>query len=162
MIHMLVGIQGSGKSTFANKLSKQLNCNIISTDTLRKQGIIEKDVWVEVYKRCANALINNEDVIYDATNITPKVRKRFIDEIIKYNVNPIIDVYYLDTDVNICHKRVVDRNTNPNELYLPEDVVFNYYEKLIPPTLEEDFVFIKTVQEGEITKEVFNEKKYNC
>ena len=51
MIHMLVGIQGSGKSTYALELSKELNCEIVSTDNVRKAGVPEQDVWKVVYQK---------------------------------------------------------------------------------------------------------------
>jgi len=152
MIHMLVGIQGSGKTTFAKELQKQLNCEIVSTDNVRKQGVPESDIWSVVYQKCADALNNNQDVIYDATNITPKVRKRLFDEVIKLNAKPIVCAYYFDTDVKTCYERVKIRNTMENELYLPEEVVYSYHSKLIEPTFEEDFVFIKIVRDGKIVE----------
>lgn len=158
MIHMLIGIQGSGKSTFAKGLSKQLNCEIISTDNYRKQGILETELWNLVYKNCAKALIENKEVIFDATNITPKVRKRFYDEVSKYNITPIIGAYYLDTDVNVCYERVKQRNKNKEELYLPEEVVLSYYNKIIPPTFDENFIFIKNIKDGKIIEVKYNEE----
>lgn len=158
MIHMLIGIQGSGKTTFAQDLSKQLNCEIISTDNYRKQGIPENQLWNLVYQNCANKLKENKEVIFDATNITPKVRKRFYDEVNKYNITPIIGAYYFDTDVDVCYERVKQRNENKDELYLPEEVVLSYHSKIIPPTFDEDFVFIKQVKNGKIIEVKYNEK----
>ena len=160
MIHMLVGIQGSGKTTFANILKKELNCEIVSTDNVRKEGVSESDIWNVVYQKCADALNNNKDVIYDATNINPKVRRRLFDEVIKLNATPIVGAYYFDTDVKTCYERVKLRNTIEGELYLPEEVVFSYHSKLIEPSFEEDFVFIKKIKEGKIVEVKNNEKKY--
>ena len=160
MIHMLIGIQGSGKTTFANVLKNELNCEIVSTDKVRKEGVPETDVWKVVYQKCADALNNNQDVIYDATNITPKVRRRLFDEVIKLNATPIVGVYYFDTDVKTCYERVKTRNTIEGELYLPEEVVYSYSEKLIEPTFDEDFVFIKKVKDGKVIEVQTNEKKY--
>ena len=36
MIYMMVGIQGSGKTTLSNELSKKMNIEIVSTDMVRK------------------------------------------------------------------------------------------------------------------------------
>ena len=160
MIHMLVGIQGSGKTTFANELKKELNCEIVSTDNVRKEGVPETEVWKVVYQKCADALNNNQDVIYDATNITPKVRQRLFDEVIKLNATPVVGVYYFVTDVKTCYERVKVRNTIEGELYLPEEVVYSYHSKLIEPTFDEDFVFIKKVQDGKVIEVNNNEKKY--
>lgn len=78
MIYMMVGIQGSGKTTLSNELSKKMNIEIVSTDMVRKnnKGIKENLVWDVVYKRIAELVDEDKDVIYDATNITPKVRKK--------------------------------------------------------------------------------------
>ena len=152
MIHLLVGVQGSGKSTFARKYSKELNCKIISTDEIRKNnpGIIETDVWSKTYEVLAQSLKENIDVIFDATSITKKVRKRFFDEVSKYGVEVKAIAYYLKTDVNECASRVKARNENENELYLPPEVVYSYQEKLELPSLEEGFLEVKTVVDNEI------------
>ena len=73
VLHLMVGIQGSGKSTFSKSLSKKLNCKIISSDEVRKMNpnLDEKKVFPEVYRLCAGELKNGNDVIFDATNITP-------------------------------------------------------------------------------------------
>ena len=83
MVHMLIGIQGSGKTTFATKLSQEKNCIVASTDYVRKhiKDVKESEVFETVYKMVAEAIKNNQDLIYDATNITPKVRKRFSVEV---------------------------------------------------------------------------------
>ena len=83
---MLIGIQGSGKSTFAKKYAKEWNCKIISTDQVRSDnpGIKEEKVWETIYKKAYEITLKNEDAIFDATNITHKVRKRFFDEEEKY------------------------------------------------------------------------------
>ena len=161
MIHMLVGIQGSGKSTYALELSKELNCEIVSTDNVRKAGVPEQDVWKVVYQKCADALNNNIDVIYDATNITPKVRKRLFDEVSKLEATPVVGAYFFDTDVKTCFERVKKRNTIEGELFLPEEVVFSYHSKLIKPECEEGFEFVKTIKDGKVVEVKYNEKKYN-
>ena len=152
MVHMLIGIQGSGKTTFANEFAKNNNCLIASTDYVRKnmKEIPESEVFPTVYKLIAEAIKNNQDIIYDATNITPNVRKRFFDEVSKHNVTPEVIAYYFDTDVMECFKRVKVRNTIEGELYLPEEVVFSYNEKIVRPTLEEGFKSIKIVKNGAI------------
>lgn len=141
MIHLIVGIQGSGKSTFAKELSKKENIEIVSTDAIRKNnpGIEEYKVWEIVYKRMADLIKENKDCIFDATSITKKVRKRFFDSLKVYNVEVNADCYFLDTDVDICVERVSKRNMDENELYLPVDVIYSYNERLEIPSVDEGF-----------------------
>lgn len=149
-IHLLIGIPGSGKSTYARKLSKEKNIEIVSTDLMRQKHPDWKEemIWPAVYERCAVVLMSHQDVIFDATNITPKVRKRFVDNINLYyhSDEPYqIGAYYFDINPQICQNRVIKRNEDCNELYLPPEVPLSYAEKVIPPSFEENFVFIKTI-----------------
>ena len=100
MIYLLIGIQGAGKTTFANELAKEKNMVIISTDMVRKNnpGIKEELVWPYVYEQVAINAKKNLDVIFDATSITPKVRKRFMDEVNKFSVDSLFGAFFFETD----------------------------------------------------------------
>ena len=58
MVHMMVGIQGSGKSTFSSILANEINAKIVSTDSVRmaNPGIKEDLVWPYVYKLVAECI----------------------------------------------------------------------------------------------------------
>lgn len=141
VLHMMVGIQGSGKSTYSKKLSRELNCKIISSDEVRKMNptLEEKNIFPEVYRLLAEELKNNHDVIFDATNITPKVRNRNIFSIKSIFTNFKIFVYFINTDVNICKERVEKRNKNVGEIFIPLEVIESYSKNIIPPSENEGF-----------------------
>ena len=146
-IHLMVGIQGSGKSTFSKKISDELNIIIASTDEVRKQnkGVDEQQIWPLAYKMCVDELKKGKDVIFDATSITPKVRARLINNIKEMFSSFEVGCYFFDVDPKICKSRVAERNKVEGELYLPLEVIDSYNEKLIKPTLEEGFKFIKVI-----------------
>lgn len=154
MIHMLIGIPGSGKSTYAKELKEELKCDVISTDYVRQSHPEwpESRIWPEVYRLSYLALVENRDVIFDATNITPKVRKRYIDEVENLGCNMSICGYYFDTPTKVCLERVMLRNLDPNELYLPPEVVESYGNRIIKPKLSEGFSSLKFIKNGEIVK----------
>ena len=159
MIHMMVGIQGSGKTTFAKQLAKEIKAKIVSTDSVRVNmpGIKEELVWPYVYKQVALLVKEGKDVIFDATSITPKVRKRFVDEVEKHGVKCEIGVYYFDIERDVCVQRVIQRNKDRTQINIPIDVVYSFSERLIVPTLEEGFAFIKIVREGKVVEVITNE-----
>ena len=141
VLHLMIGIQGSGKSTYSKKLSKELNCVIASTDEIRIRypQLEEKYVFPEVFKLCAKELSEGRDVIFDATNITPKVRTRNISAIKDLYCDFNIYAYFINTDVEICKKRVEKRNTLEGEIFIPLEVIESYSKNIIPPSEEENF-----------------------
>lgn len=159
MIHMMIGIQGSGKTTFAKQLAKELKIKIISTDSVRVNmpGIKEELVWPYVYKQVAIAITEGKDVIFDATSITPRVRKRFVDEVEKYGVKCEICAYYFDVEKEVCVQRVAQRNKDRSQINIPIEVVYSFSDKIIPPTFEEGFKIIKIVREGKVAEVIENE-----
>ena len=156
MIYLMIGVPGSGKSTYSKQLKEELQCEIISTDNLRNihPDWTETMIWPEVYRLNALALKEGRDAIYDATNATPKVRKRFVDEVEKHGVKVEMVAYYFDTPWEECQRRVIKRNDMPGERYLPPEVVESYGNTIIKPTLEEGFKFIRIVHNGEVVEEI--------
>ena len=161
MIYMMIGIQGSGKTTYAKNLAKELNCEYISTDMVRKNNpnMPEKDVFPYVYDSIAECVRNKKDVIFDATNPTPKVRERLFAALRERMVDFEVIAYFIDTDVNVCYERVMKRNLDKNELYLPPEVVFSYARSLVPPFLNEGFKEIRIVKDNKVVEKIL--KKIN-
>ena len=147
---MLIGIPGSGKTTYSKGLSEEYNANVISSDVVRQTyvGIDEKEVFPTVYRLCIEELKNNRNVILDATHITPKVRKRSFDSLDRYEVEYEKIAVYVDTPVEVCIKRVEIRNKNPKELFLPLEVIESYGKNIIPPSQEEGFNEIRIIKSG--------------
>lgn len=146
-IHMMIGIPGSGKTTFVNKFVKENNYKVVSTDIVRlnNKGIDEKEVWPTVYKMIGDILKKEDDVIFDATSITKRVRDRF-----KENVNNFIESYeligyFFPTHYSVCEKRIDARNKKENELFLPLEVVESYGKAVYPPMYEEGFSEVKLI-----------------
>ncbi|OLA08874.1 MAG: hypothetical protein BHW12_04780 [Coprobacillus sp. 28_7] len=140
-IHMMIGIPGSGKTTFVKKLASEKGYDVVSTDIVRANHpqMDEKDVWPTVYKMIGYILLEKDNCIFDATNTTKKVRDRFKENVNLYIKDYQIYGYYFPTNYKECIKRVEKRNTQKGELYLPVDVIKSYGENIYPPTYEESF-----------------------
>lgn len=92
-----------------------------------------------MYRLCIEELKNDCNVILDATHITPKVRKRTFDALDQFGVVYDKIAVHVDTPVEVCLKRVEIRNQDPNELFLPLEVIESYGKKIIAPSKEEGF-----------------------
>ena len=156
MIHLLVGIPGSGKTTFSQALAKTLDCPIVSSDEVRNlhPDWSEELIWPEIYRLISESLKAGQDLIFDATNITPKVRQRFKDNVEKYGVHLEAGAYFFETPLDECIRRVTIRNTLPNERFLPLEIISSYYSSQVKPQLSEGFAFVKTIRNNEIVETI--------
>ena len=111
-------------------------------------------IFPEVYRLCAIELKEGRDVILDATNITPKVRCKNIDSIRKIYSDFDVYAYFINTDKEICKKRVEKRNSLEGELYLPIEVIDSYFNNLVIPSIEEDDNYYYVHQYGSLKSSI--------
>jgi predicted kinase len=138
---LLIGLPGSGKSTFA----RSLNSRIISTDTIRAQlfgdAAIQGSwlkVWLEVrsqFHHAASAIVSGEIefAIYDATNAVRKQRRAAIALARKAGFTHIIGVW-INPPIEVCLERNRRRSRQ-----VPEEVIDRMARRLYgaPPMREE-------------------------
>lgn len=106
---MLVGLPASGKSTYAEKL-REKGYHIHSSDKIREEltGDVNSqdknmNVFQELHKRVKTDLQNGISCVYDATNMSMKRRKAFLDEIKKFNCRKTCILFVVP--VEVCKKR---------------------------------------------------------
>ena len=87
---MMVGLVGSGKSTYVKQLAEETNAIICSSDAIREELCGDEnsqdnneEVFKILHSRIKENLKNGKNVIYDATNINSKRRRAFLSELRK-------------------------------------------------------------------------------
>lgn len=141
-VYIMVGVPGSGKSTYAEKLSKETGAVIISSDNIREElygdAAIQGDngkVFGMYYYRAKCLLLEGKDIILDATNLTKKDRKNIY--------NRFGNSYHYEAFVCAVPKEVAkERNAN-RERVVPEEVIDRMYDRFTFPY--EDWIKIVTV-----------------
>jgi len=91
---LVLGLPGSGKTTFAKALSERINALHLNSDIVRtqlnKRGQYSEQTKIMIYDQMCEqtyqALKNGETVIVDATFYKQMLRNRFIDIATKLNV----------------------------------------------------------------------------
>lgn len=85
---MMVGLPGSGKSTLAKQVSKKNNAVIHSSDDMRQELFGDENdqqnnelLFQELNKRINRDLRDGKSVVYDATNLSYRRRKLYLDTI---------------------------------------------------------------------------------
>ena len=106
---MLVGLPASGKSTYAESL-KAKGYHIHSSDAIREEltgdaNTQDKnvDVFNVLHKRVKHELRNGISCVYDATNMSMKRRKAFLDELKGISCTKICILFVIP--IEVCKER---------------------------------------------------------
>lgn len=132
---VLVGLQCSGKSTWANNFKENLNAIVLSSDETRKQNPDwdNEKVFKHLYSQM-NELLKTSNVILDATNITIKSRRKLLNEL---KTPCIKKCLIFNADFKECLERLEERNKNPESHYVSKDVLTKYLHSFEIPFKEE-------------------------
>ena len=139
---LIVGVPGSGKSTFlANQVNKP-NTKIISRDAIRFKLLGDGDayfknedtVWNMYVDAIKNSLQENEHTVLDATHLNERSRNKILDRLNLNDVN--INVIYFKVPLNVC----IDRNAQrTGRAHVPTDVITKMYASYRYPTFNEKY-----------------------
>jgi len=149
---MMVGLPGSGKSLRAKNLAVKENAIIHSSDTLRQELFGDEntqdnneELFTELHRRIKQDLKGEQNVIYDATNISYKRRKVFLEELKKINCEKIC--YLVATPYEKC----LDQNKS-RKRQIPEYVIKKMYLSFYIPQYYEGWDKINII---------WNDEEYN-
>lgn len=138
---MTVGVPGSGKSTYFKKMKDKENWVHISSDDIREElfGSAQnqehnQEVFQEMRKRSAEAIRQNKNVYYDATNINRKKRRNFLKDmkIIALSHSYSFECILFAVPAQICKERNFIR-----ERKVPENVIERMVKQFQVPTFSE-------------------------
>lgn len=137
ILYTLIGIPGSGKSTYAKKLQNE-NTVIVCPDDIRLEifgDIMDQskgDYIFSIAWERINALLNNgKNVIFDATNYSRRYRRAIFQKAPK-DTEHIAVVFH--PPIEECKKRNKARSRN-----VPEDVIDKMARRFDYPSKKEGF-----------------------
>lgn len=140
--YFLVGIPGSGKSTYA----KSLGCRIVCPDEIREAGIRDDAEVFEIARMMISHLLQTGvDVVFDATNTLRQYRAETIAAGKSYADHVVC--IWIDTPLDVCiarHHARMRRGIRPT---LRDEGIIRMAQQLAdnPPDLSEGFDEIKRI-----------------
>ena len=140
-LYLLVGIPGSGKSTWMRDHIGD-NDAVISRDSIRFQLLSDEDEYFarenEVFDKFIKAIqttIDEDywDIYVDATHLNEKARNKVLDRLNIPDNIAIIPVYF-DIRITEALRRNGQRTGRAN---VPDEAIKNMWKVLTPPTMNE-------------------------
>lgn len=132
---MTIGLPASGKSTYAAEKAKEGYVHI-SSDAIRgelygDEGIQgnPREVFDIMKKRALNEISKGNNVIYDATNVSRKDRRRILGQLPR-------DVYKTAVIFAIPIQDILDRNA-ARKRHVPVEVIYRMLQRFYVPTYKE-------------------------
>ena len=155
---LMMGVPGSGKSTYARNVLKYGDI-YISRDEIRYSILTDEDDYFakenEVIKTFIQyideALIDTQyqgKVYADATHLSPKSRAQVLNQLKNKNK---VSVIYLDVPLNVILARNAQRE---GRALVPENVIRRMYKSIILPTKAEGIEKLITIDENQEVKEI--------
>lgn len=144
---MMIGIPGSGKSTYAEKVAQIEDAVVISSDKLREEMF--GDVWEmrknqllfsKMYQYAFKYLSEGKSVIIDATNINSRQRKYVLTKFKPY----FKECYFVRTPL----RKALSQNRNRSR-NVPNYAILRMYNKLQEPTYQEGWNKINIIRNTE-------------
>ena len=136
--YVMIGMPGSGKSTYALELSKKTGAVLLSSDDIalelygHNNDNNGKEVFKEMRRRALVAVGEGKDVIFDCTNLSISARRKRI-MFGKLNHCKVIGIY-INTPFEECLRRNASRKRQ-----VPNKRMYEFYADRVEPSKDEGF-----------------------
>lgn len=145
ILSVMIGISGSGKSTYANGLKTSLKAELVETDSIREELTGDPSDQSQNYrvfqvakKRVNDLLSQGKNAIIDATSVSVRDRKDWIQ--IGRDNNAEVRAYFIDTPIDVCKSQNRKRQRR-----VPDEVIDRQASRLESPTKAEGFDIVTVV-----------------
>lgn len=148
-LYVMVGLPGSGKSTYANKFAEEISAKVVSSDAIRAELFGDESIQSKpalvfdiVYERIEDTLKQGQDVILDATNIRRRDRGNAI--VLAGRLGAKCEAIVMGTPSEVCWEHNCAR-----ERVVPRYAFEKMLEHMSFPSYSEGFDYVRYVEVAE-------------
>lgn len=139
---IMMGIPGSGKSTFTKGIMDLANDIYVSRDDIRFELLKDKDdyfsheneVWNLFIKKIIEGLQQDKKVWADATHINKASRGKLLNAVYNKIIPDSVSIVFMNTDVKVALER---NNHRGGRAHVPDDVIYSMWRGLQLPRYNE-------------------------
>ncbi|MGI2335403.1 MAG: AAA family ATPase [Dehalogenimonas sp.] len=162
-LFVMVGLPGSGKSYFVDKLVKVIPATVLQSDFIRKT-LVKKPTYTQrehsrvfkaIHAVTRELLNSNNNVLIDATNLNRKYRIPLYQMANAAGARLI--VIYLDTPREIARERIKDRGTQGNSISDADWEVYKMLEDDFEPPESPDYTITPVTDLPELIARIASE-----
>lgn len=153
---MLVGLPGSGKTFLAESMAKKWNASVFSSDKIREEvcGDVNDQtqnqlVFQTLHRKVKESLKDGNCTVYDATNVSSKRRKAFLDELKN------IPCCKLCVVIATPYSQCVNRSLNRDRV-VPESVISKMRKKWDAPASFEGWDLIAYYYDNDLKQKTIS------
>ncbi|MDV2989261.1 MAG: ATP-binding protein [Dehalogenimonas sp.] len=145
VLFVMVGLPGSGKSYFVDRLIRKIPATVLQSDFIRKT-LLKKPTYTQrehtrvfraIHTAARELLDSNNNVLIDATNLNRKYRRPLYQMAAETRARIII--IYLDTPREIARERIMDRRAQGECISDADWEVYQMLEEDFEPPVEPDY-----------------------
>lgn len=146
VVYMMIGIPGSGKSTWIRNNRKDTWVVVSPDAILETQYNYEwtperaSEAWALSYQQFGHGLLAGKTMVWDATFTSPIMRAAILHT--AKGAGYLVEAIFCDTPIELCIERNQCRNREP----VPESTIRRMAENLQPPTKAEGFDRVEHIQ----------------
>lgn len=149
---LMIGQPGVGKSTYIqqrmNEHPEEKAC-VVSRDAIRFSLLESGDEYFDKEKQVFSTFIKDgkaalekyDNVYMDATHLNPASR----DKVLRHFRNMDVDLCAVYIHAPLELAILQNENRKGTRGYVPKEVIRRFFNSIIPPTIDEGFVEIKTI-----------------
>jgi len=142
-IVVLVGLPGSGKSTYLERMGaaglSSDAIRVLLADDATDQTIHEQVFQTMRYLLRRRLALGRPVTYIDATNLRPEERRPYIGIGKSYGCR--VEALFFDVPLEVCRARNAQRHR-----VVPEEAMAKLAARLVPPTCEEGFDVVETLR----------------